>query len=216
MDTITLDNLIMKFDQEILFKADNISLINNEIYCFIGKNGTGKSTFLRLLTGLLKQTEGTIKVFGEIMYQPQKPKLFNLSVIKNILIDLNKGQNYASACNMLKRLNIENLEHKKANILSIGQIQKIALIRSLLHKKDIVLLDEPLSSCDEHSIDEMVNLIKEKCQNSTIIVATHSIKIAKKLSNNAILIDHNNLFLTSTNNAIEKYCTSIITKLGIL
>lgn len=159
----------------------------------IGDMGSGKTSLLKIILGLLPYT-GTITIdeqnlkqcdYGSIMkhivYIPQHPKMFNKDVYYNISYGTNKTESEVN--DFLKQLNffeffnefpnkLKTSVGKEGKNLSGGQKQLIAIIRSLLQNKSILLLDEPTSSLDVQTKEIIVNLIKQ-IKGKTILVVTH-------------------------------------------
>lgn len=195
MKRILLENLSLCFDDNELFMCKSIGLYTNEIYPVLGANGTGKSTLFKALAGIIKPVSGEININGDIVYQPQKPAIFNMSVLENALTGMkNKDKNKALV--LLDRAGIGNLTHKNAKTLSGGEQQRLCLVRSLLTNCDILLLDEPFSAIDEKSVSLLEEILLEyKAKDKTIMIATHSLSSAKRLSDKHFLIDNGELKL---------------------
>ncbi len=174
-------------------KIKNIDIKLGDINCLIGKIGSGKSTLLKIIFGILDIDSGHIyidnKLFKSknelrknIFYIRQEPTLFNRSIIENIFYP-NKEEKQKNII-FFKEIGLldiyQELLLKKNTIgiggenLSGGQKQIINLLRSLLSKKQIILLDEPTSSLDEKNRKIIYNMIKiMKKLNKTLIISTH-------------------------------------------
>lgn len=190
---IEIKNLYFRYNQEYVLEDINIDIYENDYIAIIGPNGGGKTTFLKLILGLLKPTKGYIKIFGKnpqdikekIGYLPQQIN-FNLDLpinVKDIVLQgrLKKNkfffsdEDYKKCDEVLNRLKIKELENKKISELSGGQRQKVLLARALVSDPKILLLDEPTASIDIKGQKEIYEILKNL--KITKIVVSHDIKI---------------------------------------
>ncbi|WP_281951427.1 metal ABC transporter ATP-binding protein [Nitrosophilus kaiyonis] len=190
---IEVKNLYFKYYKDYVLEDINLKIKKNEYIAIIGPNGGGKSTFLKLIVGLLKPNKGEIKIFGKnvqdmkeyIGYLPQQIN-FNLDLpikVKDIVLQgrLKKNklfynkEDFKKCDEILKKLNIENLENKKISELSGGQRQKVLLSRALVSEPKILILDEPTASIDIKGQKEIYEILKNL--KLTKIVVSHDIKI---------------------------------------
>lgn len=192
-DKIILDNISVKIEA-----GDYISII--------GPSGSGKSTFLKLCNLLISPSHGNIHYKGNninsypvtevrknIMYCLQTPYLFgdtvlnNLTfpyIIRNMEIDMNRVENLFSIFKMDLDMINKDILH-----LSGGEKQRIALIRSLLFKPEILLLDEVTSALDVLNTEIVENVIKKlNNENVTILWVTHNLEQSKKDANKILTI----------------------------
>ena len=186
-------------NSEIL-ALDNINLdINkNEWISIVGPSGCGKTTLLSILSGLEKESSGTIKKDKNINigYMLQKDSLFPWrTVLENCLIglEINNTLNTSNKKRVIDLLNTYGLSefiNKYPDSLSGGMKQRVALIRTLATNPDLILLDEPFSSLDYQTrlilSDDIYNIIKK--ENKTAILVTHDIAEAISLSDKVIVL----------------------------
>jgi len=186
-------NLYFKYKDEYILENINIKIKESEYIAIIGPNGGGKSTFLKLIIGLLKPTKGEIYIFGKkveqlkekIGYLPQQIN-FNIDLpitVKDIVLQgrLKKNKffynslDYKKCDEVLKKLNILSLKNRKISELSGGQRQKVLLARALVSEPKILILDEPTASIDIKGQKEIYEILKDL--KLTKIVVSHDIKI---------------------------------------
>lgn len=179
---------ITNANDELLFKIEDFTISKNGLYILKGDNGTGKTTFLNLLAGVysvnqIKEKCGYFRIAEnqkeEISYLYNPAMLFNGSVRENIILSETESEEELSKMrNLLKRFNAkeENYEVKtnSAN-LSLGESQKLFLIRTFMQGKNIVLLDEPSANLDVDSKVILRDFLKEEKENSIIILIAHDL-----------------------------------------
>lgn len=195
-----------------IVNIENLEIQKGEVTTLVGESGGGKTTILRMLNKLISPTSGEITYKGEdlkkidsikhrqsVVMLSQSPVIFKGTIEENLC----KGFIYQEKAlpkksEMKKVLNIvklnKNLEDD-SNRLSGGERQRLALARILLLNSDVYLLDEPTSALDEKLADELMDIIiKEAASfNKTIVMITHSNKIAMKYSNKVIEIENGNV-----------------------
>lgn len=165
-------------------KDISLKINKGEIVGIVGSSGCGKSTLLNIIDGLEKQTSGTIKYNNlTIAYMLQNDALLPwLNVLDNALIGLKinhklNKENINYVKKLLNNFGLEKFINDYPNNLSGGMRQRVALIRTLAIKPDIILLDEPLSALDYVTrliiTDEIYNILKK--MNITTILISHDI-----------------------------------------
>ncbi len=180
---------------------DNFSLDidNGEYISIIGSSGCGKSTILNILSSLDKDYEGNI-IFNnndiKVGYMLQDDSLFDwLTVYENAIIGLKikhllTSNNIKYVKDLLIKYGLKDFMNKYPKSLSGGMRQRVALIRTLAIKPDILLLDEPFSALDYQTrlkvSDDVYKIIKE--ENKTVIMVTHDIAEAISLSDKVVVL----------------------------
>lgn len=215
IDVINLKNITQEYNtskgKTVLFDNFNFSIKdlknNGQITSILGKSGCGKSTILRYITGLQKPTSGDILIYGQPKTDKDRlPMVFQqyssftwMSVIDNVALPLiidgvNKTEAYNRAEEIIKIVGLSGHENKwaKSPLLSGGQLQRVAIARSIIANPKILLLDEPFSALDIRNRTELQNILLELFYNDkvyvTFILVTHDIREAVYLSNRIILM----------------------------
>lgn len=183
----------------------NLKLERNAIHCVLGKNGAGKTTFFKLLIGLVKPTAGTITVLGydsvkdrlKILEETgniiEKPIFYeNLSAIENLEIHLGYiGIHVQDIQSILKMVGLENVEKQPVGTFSMGMKQRLAIARALIGNPNLLILDEPLNAMDPLGIKEMRELFCNLVKNGiTIIFSSHILSEVEQVADHIIFIDN--------------------------
>ena len=157
-----------------------------KIYAIIGANGSGKSTFAKILSGILladrrgKRTDGK-----SIGYMPQKNYAFRMSTKANILLG---GKEEARANKLMDALQLRPLEKKRADKLSGGETARMALARLMMGTYDLVVLDEPTAAMDIETTSISEELIADYVRETgcALILVTHSLQQARRLADEVL------------------------------
>lgn len=169
----------------------------------IGPNGSGKTTFLRLMHGLEKASEGAVKwqgrksdIYAQQSFVFQTPVVMRRSVAENIAFPLTvRGMSWKAALKeadiWIEEVGLQESARKDARVLSGGEKQKLAMARALIIKPEILFLDEPSTNLDGASTHEIERLIKNAVEDHTrIIMATHDLGQARRLSTEIFFMYH--------------------------
>ncbi|MEM6247043.1 ABC transporter ATP-binding protein [Shewanella vaxholmensis] len=184
----------------------DLAIPKGTIYGFLGPNGCGKSTSIRMLTGLLSPTSGEIRVLGETLpgaeeklrrrigYMTQKFSLYdNLSVRENLefvaqIYGLNRRASKMRIAELVTLYDLVGREKQMAGSMSGGQKQRLALAAATLHHPELLFLDEPTSAVDPENRREFWERLFDLCaQGTTILVSTHYMDEAERCHGLAIL-----------------------------
>jgi putative ABC transport system ATP-binding protein len=199
-----------KFDKgESLFFPD-IALENGEHGVLLGQSGTGKTTLLHAIGGLISCESGSIVLNGENLFKMNQTKMdvfrgrhIGLIFQKNYLISaLNVYDNIALAQrlagekedaalikNILEELNIGDKWKSNINTLSHGQAQRVAIARAMINKPQLILADEPTASLDDQHATTVIDMLKSQAKknNANLIIATHDQRVKEMFSHQIIL-----------------------------
>jgi ABC-type multidrug transport system fused ATPase/permease subunit len=187
-----------------LFSKLNLHIKPNQSVGIIGQIGSGKTTIIKLLMKFNIHNRGQILIDNQeiksfssedlrqhISYVPQTPKLFDRSVIDNIIYGANNpNEAKKKAIDLIKTLDLEQMikelpkgletiAGKNGEKLSGGQRQTVFLLRSLLRDNKIIILDEPTSALDNQSREKIFNIIRKLMKHKTLIAITHDLELLK-------------------------------------
>lgn len=191
--SINVKNVSYEINEKVLFQDITLNVSHEEKIAIVGSNGSGKSSFLKIVAGLIKPKEGEVFLFhdrmeklkdfkkyrSDIGYLPQDVNDFFLcpTVIEDVMFNLRakgikKDEAYTKAFEILKELEIEHLENRTIYDLSGGEQKIVALASILITKPKILLLDEPTNALDEEAEKKIVNILNS-IKKSMIIVSHH-------------------------------------------
>jgi len=157
-----------------------------KIYAVIGANGSGKSTFAKILAGTLSADKNTKPISGiSLGYMPQKNYAFRMSAKANILLN---GRDEARAGRLMDALQLRHLENERADRLSGGETARMALARLMMREYDLVILDEPSSAMDMETTLLSEKLIADYVRetNCAFVLITHSLQQARRIADEAM------------------------------
>jgi ABC-2 type transport system ATP-binding protein len=206
--SIIVENLCRNFGDFTAVDTISFEVKQGEIFGFLGANGAGKTTAIRMLCGLLKPTSGRAEIMGydiltqgkeirkHIGYMSQKFSLYeDLTAIENMelfgtIYKVDKRILKRRILNIISRLNMRDFVYSSVVCLPLGQRQKLAFSTAILHSPQVVFLDEPTSGVDPLARREFWNMIYEVAsQNVTVLVTTHYMDEAEYCNRVCIMSD---------------------------
>jgi len=230
---VSIQNLRKTYSDRSVLQGIDLEISEGEFVAIVGKSGCGKSTLLRLVAGLEKTDDGTIRVSGNdlkglntqarIMFQDGRLLPWK-RVLDNVGVGLT-GEWKNRALEALKNVGLIDRVNDWPSKLSGGQKQRVALARALVHEPEILLLDEPLGALDALTRIEMQELIEKiwKQVRITSIFVTHDVEEAVALADRVILIEGGKIVLNKvinlprprqrTHHAFSTYVEEILRKI---
>lgn len=209
------NSLTKAFGKKRALSDISLNIEKGKIIGLLGPNGSGKTTFIKLLNGLLTPTSGEIRVSGMqpgietkkiISYLPEKTYLndwMRVHQIIELFCDFYADFKPEKAYDMLKRLNINSNDRLKT--MSKGTKEKVQLILVMSREAELYLLDEPIGGVDPAARDYILEtIINNYSENSSIIISTHLISDIEKVLDHVIFIKDGQLVLTSSVDEIRE------------
>lgn len=182
--------------ETIVLSHVSFSLKPHEIIAIIGPSGCGKSTLLNLVSGLIEPSEGYVTLNARMGYMFQTDHLFSWRTVKdNVLLGLEithtkTKENVKYAIDLLEKYQLGEFLHHYPQELSGGMRQRVALIRTLVLKPEVLLLDEPFSALDYQTkllvLDDVYRIIHE--EKKSAIIVTHDISEAISFADRVIVL----------------------------
>ena len=162
-----------------------MDLKKGKIYGVIGANGSGKSTFAKILTGILPADKRGKCLQAKVGYMPQKNYAFRMTTKANILLG---SKEEARANKLMDALQLRPLEKKRADKLSGGETARMALARLMMGTYDLVVLDEPTAAMDIETTSISEELIADYVRETgcALILVTHSLQQARRLADEVL------------------------------
>ena len=197
------------------FRAVNdvsFSIPTGQIVGLLGPNGAGKTTTMRMITGFLKPTSGTIKIDGtditenpveskrKIGYMPESAPLYGDMIVDDYLRYIARMQQKDENVKvplLCKECGLEEVMHKNIGELSRGYRQRVGLAHALMNDPEILILDEPTSGLDPNQVEDVRALIKEIGKTRTVIISTHILSEVEMLCSRVIIISGGKLVADS-------------------
>jgi len=206
--TVELKNLYMNYGSKEVLKGINLEVHKGEIVGYIGTNGAGKSTTIKIILGILEGYTGQVKVVGQdisknrteykrkIGYVPEAAEIYDNLTAAEYLTFIGElyGISYETSGRKAKRLmeilGVGDSYNSRINSFSKGMKQKVLIISSLLHNPDILMLDEPLSGLDANSVMVVKEILTQLSnQGKTIFYSSHIMDVVEKISNRIVLLN---------------------------
>jgi len=205
MDALQIENISKRFGDFYAVKHLSLNIPEGSIYSLLGPNGAGKTTTIRMVMNIIIPDEGSILVLNEKMddrmknrvgYLPEDRGLYPKMRVGELLLFLAelKGIRRQEARNRiddwLNRFDLSGWKQKKVEELSRGMQQKIQFIATVIHRPDLIILDEPFSGLDPVNTKLFKDIMMEmKEQGRTIIFSTHRMEQVEMISDNICLIN---------------------------
>ena len=206
---LELKNVSKSYKNTKVLNNVNIKFREKEFVSILGPSGSGKTTLLNIIGGLDKYDEGNLIIDGvltrnfkendwdnyrskRIGFIFQNYNLINhLTVLENVELALlvNGKKNKSKIIDILKKVGLENEMNKLPNELSGGQMQRVAIARSIINENDIILADEPTGALDSKTSVEIMEILKEISRNKLVIMVTHNVELANIYSDRIIEIN---------------------------
>ena len=204
-------NVTKEFENVTAVKNVSFTVNDGSVLGIVGRNGSGKSTIFRMILNLLKPTSGEITFNGNKIdtntlnsfgYLPEEGSLLNQFSVIDIceyygaLKLMSKDEVLQSLLPWLDEFGLQSILDMKVKKLSKGNRQKIQFIISVLHNPDFIILDEPFSSLDPVSVEELEKaILKLKADGKTIIFSSHIMEHVENLCDDILLINHGEALL---------------------
>ena len=216
MATLEISHLSKKFGNVEALRDINITVGPKEIHVLIGPNGSGKTTILKTVAGLLRPTSGTISVDrtditekpvetkAKIGYIPDEPSIWSGMTgseflnFSGALFGLDEKTRIERIKELLDLFHLSGIENSYFDDYSRGNKQKFSIMAALLHKPEILLVDEPIVGLDPESAAVAKEQFRKFAENGgSILLATHTLPVAEEIATKISVMKYGNLIATN-------------------
>ena len=226
---LQINNFVKKYDSYEAVCIDRLHVPKHSIFAFIGKNGAGKTTTIKSIVGLLNVDNGYIKVNGKNIKTNKKDVKKNIGYIADtpMVYDYLTGYEFVKfMANIygiedgeeleelikyyINKFEIDDKVNEFINTYSHGTKQKIAIIATLIHKPNLLILDEPTVGLDPQTTKILKDvLVEEREKGTTIFISTHILSVAEEICDRLAIIDKGIIKYQGTMEDINKHYNSL-------
>ena len=216
---LTANNIVKKYGNKEVLKNVSMTINKGDIYGFIGKNGAGKTTFMRVVLSLTYPNSGEVKLFGDKNIREVGLKIGSLienpGFYKNLTAQENLkrfsmlyGADPSKINEILDMVGLGNTGDKKAKDFSLGMRQRLGIAIALLGEPELLLLDEPINGLDPEGIKEIRDLIVKlnKEKNITILISSHLLDELAKVVTRYGIIDQGEMIEEISSKELQEKC----------
>ncbi|CAM3474534.1 ABC transporter ATP-binding protein [Marinicrinis lubricantis] len=220
MEPLKLEQVVKQYGEKTAVNGISLQVEKGEIYGLLGANGAGKTTTMRMVLGLIYPDGGKISYFGKpyekeitrrFGYLPEERGLYPKVKVADQVIYLAqlKGMSKSDADRQLKywldRFDVPENYNRKVEELSKGNQQKIQFIAAIIHKPDIIIMDEAFSGLDPVNVELLKSTVKElRDQGTSILFSTHRMEHVEELCRNITILHRSNTVLQGNVKEIKK------------
>lgn len=222
---IRIEHLSHRYAVQWAIRDINLNIPARGIYGLLGSNGAGKSTLMNIICGVIKPTEGKLLIHGVdilrdpiagkkyVGFLPQTPPLYGELTIEEYLhhaadiryIPSSKVRDAIDE--VLELCGISHFKKRLIKNLSGGYQQRVGIAQAIIHKPDIVVLDEPTNGLDPNQIIEIRRLIQKIAEERMVLLSTHILREVQALCDQIVMIERGVLIFEGTSNEFDHYAT---------
>lgn len=200
----------------------SFSIDSNQVVGFLGLNGAGKSTTLKILAGLLEASTGSIEIDGQsissatvsfrskIGFLPEEPPLYRDMTVTEFLLYLGELRGCSASelrVHLPKVIDICQLngrENQVINELSLGYRKRVGIAQAIIHQPSLVILDEPISGLDPAQIVEMRRVIRALASNATVLLSSHNLTEVEETCDRMLVLHDGRLIAEGTTESLSQ------------
>jgi len=220
---IELSHIVKKFGDLVAVNDLSLSVRQGEFFAVLGPNAAGKTTTIKILTGLIKSTSGSAKVAGfdvqehplevrkRLAYVPDFPFLYDKLTpwefirFTGQMFRMDDAKLQSKAAELVNRFNLESYLRKPIEGLSHGTRQRVAIASALLHDPEVFVIDEPMVGLDPHHARVVKDTLKERSlAGMTVFLSTHQLSVAEEMADRIGIIHQGKLVAVGTRDELRQ------------
>jgi len=228
MNAIETFDLVKKYRKNVVIDHVNMQVPEGSIFGFVGENGAGKTTIMRLISGLANPTSGGYAIFGvnnkDKHIYDMRNKMSAIVESTSLVPTMNAKENLHFGClylgvknepnldEILAKVGLSNVGNKKVKNFSLGMKQRLGIALALLNNPKLMMLDEPMNGLDPEGIAELRDLLIElnEKEHITILISSHILSELEKIATHYGIISHGKLIKTITVDELHDSCRKSI------
>lgn len=214
---IELNHLTKRFGELVAVNDINLTVQRGEFFAVLGPNAAGKTTTIKILTGLIKPTSGTASVGGfnvqthplearrRLAYVPDFPFLYEKLTpwefmrFTGQMFQMDNARIESAGKDLVERFSLESFVNKPIEGLSHGTRQRVAIVSALLHDPEVFVIDEPMVGLDPQHARVVKDVLKERSDKGmTVFLSTHQLSIAEEMADRIGIIHRGKLVAVGT------------------
>lgn len=220
---IELLHVVKNFGDLIAVNDLSLTVKQGEFFALLGPNAAGKTTTIKVLTGLIKPASGTARVCGfdvqqqplevrkRMAFVPDFPFLYDKLTAWEFfrftgqLFRMNDDRIRTLSMELIARFNLEEFVHKPIEGLSHGTRQRVAIVSALLHEPEVFVIDEPMVGLDPHHGRVVKDVLKERSQRGvTVFMSTHQLTVAEEMADRVGIMHQGRLIALGTTEELRR------------
>ena len=220
---IELSNLVKCFGDLVAVNGVSLQVPRGEFFAILGPNAAGKTTTIKILTGLIRPTAGSASVAGfdvqqqplearkRMAYVPDFPFLYDKLTPAEFLrftgelFQMTEGEIDTESRELIGRFELREYLNKQIEGLSHGTKQRVAIVSALMHRPEVFILDEPMVGLDPHHARVLKDVLKERSRaGMTVFISTHQLGVAEEMADRIGIMHRGKLIAVGTREELRR------------